>query len=321
MQIAKLCKSWLLARTVGLRSCAHAELRLGFLAVLGMACVFPSAGPLAAEGGSGVYLLGLRSNAAGVTPPAGLFFSNQVYSYSGSIAGSVELGGGRLAADVDANVLVNIPTVVWVTPARFMGGQLGFSATTPFGRTGVSGVVSPFNISASDSVTTFGDPALSAFLGWRNGDLHIQSGVTTYLPIGDYRSGELANVARHRLAADFYTAVTWLNPDWGLDISNTVGLTFNAENQSTGYKTGTEFHWEGALTKQLEHGVSLGVVGYYYTQLTADRPPARIAPVLGDFKSQVAAIGAQVGYNFNIGEIPVATRLSYYHQFDSKNHL
>lgn len=297
------------------------KIRFGFFVALILATLAPWASLQAAEGGSGVYLLGIRSNGAGITPPPGIFFSNQLYTYNGSLAGNVELGGGVLAASVEADVTVNIPTFIWVTNAEILGARLGFSATTPFGRARVSGTVSPFMISASDSVTTFGDPAFAAFLGWNSGNFHIQSGVATYLPIGDYTNGALANVARHRLAADLYTAVTWLSPDWGIDVSNTIGLTFNAKNRATGYKTGTEFHWEGAVSKQLTSQFSAGIVGYYYKQISADRPPAAIAPILGNFKGEVAAIGAQVSYNFTLGEMPVATRLRYYHQFGATNHL
>lgn len=288
--------------------------------VIALAFLVPGASLHAAEGGSGVYLLGLRSSGAGLTPPPGIFFSNQIYNYSGSFAGNVELGGGMLAAGIKTDVTVNIPTLVWITNAEIMGGRLGFSATTPFGRAAVEGFVHPF-IAAKGSVTTFGDPAFAGFLGWSAGNFHIQSGVTGYVPIGDYRQGELANLARHRLAADFYTAVTWLNPEIGLDISNTIGITFNAKNRATGYKTGTEFHWEGAITGQLSERFSAGIVGYYYKQLTADKPPAAIAPILGDFKSEIAGIGAQIGYNFNLGVVPVSTRLRYYHQFNATNHL
>lgn len=296
------------------------KFRFGSVIALALGCLYPSVDLHAAEGGAGVYVLGLRSSGAGLTPPPGVFFSNQLFIYSGSIAGDVELDGGVLASGVDASVLVNIPTVVWVTEAEILGARLGFSATTPFGRSSVDGFVRPF-VESSGSVTTFGDPALAAFLGWSRGNFHVQSGVTGYFPIGDYTKGALANVARHRLAADLFTAVTWLNPEWGVDVSNTIGFTFNAENEATNYKTGNEFHWEGAITKQLTESVSAGLVGYYYRQLTADEPPAAIAPFLGDFKGEIAAIGAQVGYNFQIGEAPVSTRLRYYHQFNAKNHL
>lgn len=296
------------------------KFHFGSAIALALGCLYPGVDLQAAEGGAGVYLLGLRSSGAGLTPPPGVFFSDQLFIYDGSLAGRVELDGGVLAAGVDASVIVNIPTVVWVTEAEVTGARLGFSATTPFGRASVDGFVNPF-VEASDSVTTFGDPALAAFLGWNSGNFHIQSGVTGYFPVGDYTEGALANVARHRLAADFYMAVTWLNPEWGVDVSNTIGLTFNAENQATNYKTGNEFHWEGAITKQLTESFSAGLVGYYYKQLTADEAPPAIAAILGDFKGEIAGIGAQIGYNFHIGEAPVSTRLRYYHQFNATNHL
>lgn len=282
--------------------------------------IFPGQHIYAAEGGSGVYLLGLRSSGAGITPPPGVFFSNQTYHYSGALSGNVELSGGVLAAGVDTDVIVNIPTIAWITGTEIMGGRLGFSATTPFGHIAVDGFVNPF-VASSGSVTTFGDPAVAGFLGWSSGNFHIQSGITGYFPIGDYRQGKLANLARHRLASDIYAAVTWLSPKWGLDISNTIGITLNAKNRATEYKTGTEFHWEGAITHQLTNRFSAGLVGYYYKQLTADKPPAAIAPLLGDYKGEIAGIGAQIGYNFNVGAVPVSSRLRYYHQFNATNHL
>lgn len=296
------------------------KFRFGCAISLALGCLYPVGDLHAAEGGAGVYLLGLRSSGAGFTPPPGLFFSDQLFMYNGSLEGRVELAGGVLAGGVDADLIINIPTALWVTEAEIFGGRLGFSVTTPFGRTSVSGFVNPFG-RTSDSVLTFGDPALTTFLGWNVGNFHIQSGVTGYFPIGDYREAALANVARHRLAADVYTAITWLAPEWGIDISNTIGITFNAKNQATNYKTGIEFHWEGAITKQLTERFSAGLVGYYYKQLTADKAPPPIAAVLGDFKGEIAGVGVQVGYNFQIGEAPVSTRLRYYHQFSAKNHL
>jgi hypothetical protein len=33
------------------------------------------------------------------------------------------------------------------------------------------------------------------------------------------------------------------------------------------------------------------------------------------------AVGPSVGYNFQIAETPVSTRLGWYHEFDAKNRL
>jgi hypothetical protein len=97
-----------------------------------------------------------------------------------------------------------------------------------------------------------------------------------------------------------------------------VGVTFNGENPATDYKTGTEFHLEGAITQNFSPAFSLGLVGYYYNQLSGD---SGSGARLGDFEGEVAAIGGTLGYNFKVGPLPVSTRLKYYHEFAAENRL
>jgi hypothetical protein len=68
-----------------------------------------------------------------------VFFSNQLYIYNGSRAGVEPLVGGGLIVNAEGTAVINIPTVVWVTPVDVMGARLGFSATTPFGGVSVEG--------------------------------------------------------------------------------------------------------------------------------------------------------------------------------------
>jgi hypothetical protein len=272
---------------------------------------------LAAEGGSGVYLLGARGQGAGITPPPGLFFSDQTIIYDASANASIALEGGDIGIGVTASPIVNIPTMLWVTPTEFLGGNLGFSATVPFGVMDIGATVAPFG-SIEDSIFTVADPSLGAFVGWHEGDIHWQLGVTSFLPIGDYRKGKIANVAKHRLAADVYGALTWFEPESGIDFTNIVGVTFNAENEATDYRTGTEFHWESSLTKKFGGSFYAGAVGYYYNQMTGD---SGAGAALGDFKGEIAAIGATAGFDFVLGQTPVSTRLRYYHEFNATNRL
>ncbi|TIU21473.1 MAG: transporter, partial [Mesorhizobium sp.] len=68
----------------------------------------------AAEGGAGFYLLGSKGPAAAVMPPPGVFFSNDIYIYSGDLGGDTELPtGGRLAVGVDGAAVIAVPTVLW----------------------------------------------------------------------------------------------------------------------------------------------------------------------------------------------------------------
>ena len=164
----------------------------------------------------------------------------------------------------------------------------------------------------TNSVVTYGDPAVSALVGWHSGNFHWNVGVTGFFPVGDYRQGALANVANHRLAADINGALTWLDPHIGLDLSAAIGFTFNEENSATQYRTGNEFHLEWAATQNLSKEFSIGLVGYYYNQLTAD---SGTGATLGAFRGEVAAIGGSVGFNFKLGNLPIATRLRAYREF------
>jgi hypothetical protein len=300
-----------------------------------LAVAFVGVGPFsaehpawAAEGGHGVYLLGLRGPGAGILPPEGVYFSDSFYYYSGTAEAShgFPTVGGQVVAAVDATVRLNLASAAWTTPGQILGGNLAFSALLPIGGPVVdvgSTLASPLfpsGVSGAkhDSAFTYGDPAFSTLLGWHSGSFHWTMGVTAFLPVGDYREGALANVANHRLAADVNGAVTWLDPRIGLDLSVALGVTFNQENVATNYKTGNEFHFEWAATQNLSKQFSVGVVGYYYKQITGDSGPGAI---LGAFKGEVTAIGGTIGYNMRIGDLPIATRLKIYREFDVTNRL
>jgi hypothetical protein len=99
------------------------------------ALLFAHRGPAkAAESGVGDYLLGSRGVGAGITPPPSVYFQDDTYFYSGKIGGGRTFPtGGLLVANVSAQSWINLPTTLWITPAKILGGDLGFSLTTPFG--------------------------------------------------------------------------------------------------------------------------------------------------------------------------------------------
>jgi len=295
--------------------------RLSILAVTAISAI-PSL-LYAAEGGAGFYLLGSKGPAAAVMPPAGLYFQNDLYFYSGSLGGETQLPtGGKLAIGVDGRAALTLPTLLWVAPEPMLGGSLGLSFTLPIGwkeTTADLTVAGPRGGTAEadvgDDIFTIGDPVASAMLGWSSGKLHWQVGTLINIPAGDYQDGEISNVAFHHWGADIYTAMTWLDPTTGLDLSGVVGVTFNAENPATDYRTGNEFHFEGAISKNFSEATSAGILGYYYEQLTGDSGDGASGP----FKGKVSALGLTFGHNFLVKERPVAARVKYFHEFDARN--
>jgi len=166
-----------------------------------------------------------------------------------------------------------------------------------------------------DSVTAIGDPVLGAMIGWSSGNFHFQTGLAINVPVGDYQDGEISNIAFNHWGTDVYSAITWLDPAIGLDISAVAGVTFNSENPATNYRNGNEFHLEWAAVQHFNERFDAGLVGYYYNQISDDVGSGSSGP----FRGEVAAIGATIGWNLQIGELPVATRLKYFHEFDAKN--
>ncbi len=295
---------------------------LALVALLGLR----SAPASAAEGGLGAYLLGSRSNGAGITPPPGVYFEDDTYFYDAKIGGGKSLPfGGLLVANVSAQTWLNLPTTLWVTPARILGGDLAFSFSSYVGapRVNASLLVNsprfgPIGFNASDDNTRLSDFFIQSFVGWQAGNFHWQLGIGGVVPSGTYVAGELSNASLNRPAIDLFGTFTWLDPAIGWDLSTAAGFTFNQTNTATDYKTGDEFHLEWAATKYITPQFTIGLVGYYYQQIA---PDTGTGAILGAFEGRVAAIGGSIGYIFEAGKLPISTRLKIYREFDAVNHM
>ncbi len=70
-------------------------------------------------------------------------------------------------------------------------------------------------------------------------------------------------------------------------------------NTATDYQTGIEMHFEWELAEHLPFGLSAGVGGYLYQQLTGD---SGSGADLGPFIGRVASVGPVLSYTFKSGE-------------------
>ena len=295
--------------------------------VAGAAWLALSAGPaVAAEGGSSFYLLGQRGQGAGILPPEGAFFSLPNYIYSGDISGSTNLPfGGSLSLGVEADLYLTLPTAIWVTPVDVLGGDLALTGTFVLGHADLNAAltlaipgIGEGTAALSDDRWAIGDPAFGALVGWHAGNLHYLVSASANVPVGDYEAGRLSNISLNRWAVDITGAATWLNPEIGIELSGVAGVTFNGENNETDYETGTELHFEIAAVYHFSPSFSAGVNGYHHQQLSGD---SGSGAVLGDFKGRVTALGPTVSANFQLGQVPVAMSLRYFHEFNARNRL
>ncbi len=280
---------------------------------------------MAAESGKGVYLLGFRSQYAGVLPGPGAFYQNDVFIYSGSAANNIELEiGGVLAANVDATAILELPTFSYFTPA--FGGLFGVSYTQPMGWQQVSASLSISNIdqrSITQDDFLFGDPFVNAFLGWNEGNWHWNISTGVNIPIGQWEEStlgnpNLVNLGFNRWAVDVTGSATYLDMTRGLEASAALGFTFNGDNLDIDYKTGTEMHIEWSLTQITQSGFSFGIAGYHYQQLTGD---SGSDAKLGAFKGQVTAIGPAMGLTVPMADRALTAKFRGYYEFNVENRV
>lgn len=299
----------------------------------------------ASEYAKSVYPPGFRGSMSGLVPPTpGTYVSSYNYFYSGSASGaaaasvSLDHFGGNFSLqtdlEVDAVTFIEIPNVLWMTPYKILGGKLGFGAFMPIGwqdvtvdvnalatltlpRLGVT-LQKGVQLSVNQDTVEFGDPLALALVGWDRGNWHWNLAGTVSIPIGAYDKTSLTNLGFNHWAFDSTASVTWFDPHKGYEASVAAGFTFNAENPDTNYKSGTEFHLEGALMKHFSKAFAIGLAGYHYNQVTGD---SGAGAVLGDFKGRVSALGPNINYNFKLGETPVFTSARWLHEFDAKNRM
>jgi len=303
----------------------------------------------AAEQAKSVYLLGATASMAGMTPPPGTYVSSFAYLYSGDATGAAALsrtipktgtvlpGFVTLQANADmsvkANVALDVFSVLWVAPQKILGGDFGVGALLPVGyqevdvnvnaRTALTfpnGTVlqRSGSLGISDHTFAIGDPLATAFIGWNSGNWHWKVAGLVNVPVGEYERTNLVNMGFNRWAADLTGSATWLDLKSGFEVSLAAGFTFNGENPDTNYKTGTEFHLEGAVMKHFSKEFAVGIAGYHYKQVTGD---SGSGAVLGAFKGEVSAIGPNLTYNFQVGKVPVLTSFRWLHEFNATNRL
>lgn len=290
------------------------------------------------EGGVSFWLPGQFGSLAAV--PAQPGWSLAVVNYftsvsaSGSVAASREVTIGRFNPTVNVNLNANLsanadlalvnPSYVFATPV--LGGQLAIGMVGIVGRNNVDlsgtltasaggGVVTRQG-NIDDGRTGFGDLYPMASLRWNSGVNSWMTYVTGDIPVGDYNPSNLANLGIGHGAIDSGVGYTYFNPQSGHEFSVVSGLTYNLANPSTQYQNGVDWHADWGLSQFLSQQVHVGLVGYFYDQITADSG----APAfLGSNESRVVGIGPEIGFIFPAGSTQAYLNLKAYREFDADN--
>jgi hypothetical protein len=313
--------------------------RVGVAAFLSLAAFVGSASiSRADEGGVSFWIPGLFGSLAATPQVPGWTLATINYYTSvtggGNLAASRQITINKFNATVNVNLNANlkasgdlvlaVPSYVFATPV--FGGQFAVSMAGATGRSiatingtltaSVGGLSATRQGTLEDGRDGFTDLYPQANLRWNSGANNWLTYVMGDIPVGTYSSSNLANLGIGHGAIDGGVGYTYFNPKDGHEFSAVTGVTYNFVNPSIGYQNGIDWHLDWGASQFLTKQIQVGLVGYVYRQLTADRGGL---PILGSFESQVVGIGPQIGYIFPVAGMQGYLNLKGYGEFDGDN--
>jgi hypothetical protein len=308
-------------------------------AALAFACMSAGNTPAAADqGGVSFWLPGAFGSLA-ATPLVPGWSMAAIYIHSSVSAGGDVAASRAIAfpnrtvnltvnldARLDARVDVGIfaPTYVFATPV--LGGQFAINVLGIYGRqeatidARINDNLGPIGFAAERSINQsmwgFGDVFVQPSLRWNQGVHNYMVYGMANLPVGSYDPSRLVNLGLGHWSIDAGGGYTYFNPQTGWEFSGVAGLTYNFINPDLQYQNGIDAHLDWGLSRFVSKQMHLGLVGYYYQQLTGD---SGSGATLGDFKSRVVGIGPQAGFLFPVGELQGYLNLKVYKEFAAEH--
>ena len=279
-------------------------------------CLVWAAGGQAAatEYGFSSYGLGSSAFGAGFTPPPGTYVTLVTGFYSAEIGGAINFGGVVINAGARVEGFTSGLNALYVPERKVLGGNLGLSVTVPVGHVDIDATIGV--LSRQTDGWGLGDIVPKLQLGWQQGQFSHTVYVQSALPTGRYTTGFVPIIGLHRPGVDTGWAFTLVDKATKLQFNGTAGFTFNFENTETNYRSGNEFHFEWAVGRDIGGGLTVGIVGYDYRQLSGDSGSGAL---LGAFKGSVDAIGAGLSYSTVVDKTPFTFNLRHYHEFNAEN--
>jgi hypothetical protein len=298
--------------------------------VSGLLCRFTSAIlvsiPLAAtqvhsaEGGYSNYLPGAYGDfGMALAPPDGWTLRNDLYYYTADADETVR--SGRVEADVELDILMNMTSVFYKTDFTLFGGQYVAGVAIPWVRADIEAGIElgPIRqeIDASDS--GLGDVTLIPLaLYWNEGRYHWAFTHSIVTPTGDYDADNDVNPGLNYWSFDTNFALTYLNEETGKDLSFNLGYIYNTENDDTDYQTGQELHLDFVFNQFLSESFAIGLHGFYLKQITGDSGSGAL---LGDFKAEAAGVGPAAMWSRAVGDQEVVFIAKWIHEFHAERRL
>jgi len=266
----------------------------------------------------GVYPVGMNATNSGVTPEAGITYSNLFVLFSRD----EEKGPhGEILATGQNSIMMDMNSFVWVSKKEMglLGGAIfSASATLPIANNSLTSDVHGALSGGGGFADSYYQPLI---LGWRKQRFAIRAIYGFLAPTGRFSAGANTNVG-----SGYWTSVVASGQTIYLDSSKATALStfqmyeFHSTQEDTMVHPGQTFNLDYSLTHTLPLPRSLrlqfGLVGYGQWQ-TTDKHGPNITPEQAAAHYKVNALGFAA--NAVLPQQKVSVGVKYFHEFECRS--
>jgi hypothetical protein len=266
----------------------------------------------------GVYPVGMNATNSGVTPEAGITYSNLFVLFSRD----EEKGPhGEILATGQNSIIIDMNSFVWVSKKKmgFLGGAVfSASATLPIANNSLTSDLHGALSGGGGFADSYYQPFI---LGWRKQRVAIRAIYGFLAPTGRFSAGANTNVG-----SGYWTSVVASGQTIYLDPSKATALSafqmyeFHNTQEGTLVHPGQTFNLDYSLTHtfplQRSLRLQLGLVGYGQWQ-TTDKHGPNITPEQAAAHYKVNALGFAA--NAILPERKMSVGLKYFHEFEGRS--
>ena len=262
--------------------------------------------------------MGMNATNSGVTPEAGITYSNLFVFFSRD----EEKGpNGEILATGQNSILMDLNTFVWVSKKKmgFLGGAVfSASATLPIANNSLTSDLNGAISGGGGFADSYYQPII---LGWRKQRVAIRAIYGFLAPTGRFSAGSNTNVG-----SGYWTSVVASGQTIYLDSKKATAFSafqmyeFHSTQEGTMVHPGQTFNLDYSLTHSfpVTHSLrlQLGLVGYGQWQTTDKQAPS-MTPQQGAARYKVNALGFAA--NALLPEQKVSVGVKYFHEFECRS--
>ena len=293
----------------------RAELALRVFCLVGVgACLMSFASTATRAQVRGVYPVGMNATNSGVTPEAGITYSNLFVFFSRDEDRDSK---GNVIATGQNSILMDLNSLVWVSKSTIglLGGaQFSASATLPVANNSLtSDIVGPIS-AGGGFADSFYQPLI---LGWRKRRADFRAIYGFLAPTGSFAAGATNNVGSGYWTSVLSSGQTiYLTENKATSLSAFEMYEFHGTQQGTRIHPGQTFNLDYSLTQAFplrgNLRLQLGLVGYGQWQTTDKRGPT-ITPGQAEAHYKVNSLGFAANAVFPKRKASLGVK--YFHEF------